>query len=245
MPEILLCEEHSQVYETWRERQQTGLTVTHIDFHCDMRGFLIDRRRGLISLLDSFASPGKDVDSGNYLGHAALEGIAPKVRWIHDVHGGRRYDAGTVKYTTDLSIRAKKLLGRIPQGAEAPIDFDVLTFDQWDGDISGHQLDIDWDGLASIDYDRSYARRVTEEFLAREFAVPETTFVAYSPGYSDPDRSLYEAFVERLADKFSADVKRLPPPNLRPGFPKPPQDLGLTERLKHRLAIALHGIGIY
>jgi len=39
---------------------------------------------------------------------------------------------------------------------------------------------------------------------------PELTFLVYSPGYSNPDRTLYDDFAKELAAKFKATVTRLP-----------------------------------
>lgn len=100
--------------------------------------------------------------------------------------------------------------------------------------------------IASIDYELSHIRALMDRFLnLRLSKIPKTTYLAYSPGYSHPDRSLYEEFIERLASKFSAEVVRLPEPKLRPGYPKPPQALTPTMRLKYQLVLKLHRFGIF
>ncbi len=98
MAELIVADEHLQIFDLWRERGERGLYLAHVDFHCDMRGLLVDRRRGTARLLDERDPRIRVVDSGNFLAHAAASGIVDSVRWIHDRHGGRRYDVGTVKY---------------------------------------------------------------------------------------------------------------------------------------------------
>ena len=98
MAEMVVCEEHSQVYEIWRDRGQRGLRLSHVDFHCDMRGLLIDRPRARAYLIDGVEPRVAVVDSGNFIAHAIMEGIVSSIRWVHDTHGGRRYDSPGVKY---------------------------------------------------------------------------------------------------------------------------------------------------
>ena len=43
MPTIFLADHHDQVYTFWKEHGMRGLSVAHVDSHCDMRGLLIDR----------------------------------------------------------------------------------------------------------------------------------------------------------------------------------------------------------
>lgn len=244
MPEIIVCDEHSQVYDVWRERSLRDLRVSHVDFHCDMSGLFIDRKRSRASFIDGTV-PGKSIPhSGNFLGHAIVEGIVSSLRWIHDPFGGRNYDTGTVKYETDLSTRLRRILRRHGTN-DVPIQFEELVFDDWKGPSAGEHLDIDWDGLASIEYDLDHIQRLTEGLLRRDFPIPDTTYLVYSPGYSHPDRDLYENFIERLADKLGADVVRLPLPKLRPGYPKPPQDVTGLARLKQEVVLRVHRAGIH
>ena len=243
MPEILVADEHSQVYDTWRERGERGLALSHIDFHCDMRGLLIDRRRGRAYRIDSGDPRVNVADSGNFIAHAIVEGVVTGIRWVHDAFGGRRYDTGTVKYESDLSALPHRLLHRLRGGAEVPLEFEELTFDTWDGPRPGEHLDIDWDGLASIDYELAHIRKLTQGFLERDYAcIPETTYLVYSPGYSHLDRSLFEDFLGRLAERFGAKVRRLPPP-------APIQEPGAVRRwaetAERRLVLAFHRLGIY
>ena len=242
MPEIYVGEEHSQVYDLWRERGWRGLRLSHIDFHCDMRGLLIDRRRGRAYLIDSQDARMSKADSGNFLAHAVMAGIVTSVRWVHDDFGGRRYDVGTVKYEGDLTAMPHRLVHRLERGAEVVIEYDDLSFASWDGVRRGEHLDIDWDGLASVDYDRERIARLTTALLARDFPAPETTYLVYSPGYSHPDRTLFDDFLTKLAAKFGADVRRLPPYT---GPPHRAEATGILEGIERRVVLALHRVGIY
>ena len=46
MRTVYVGDEHDQVLALWRRRGPFSLRVLHLDFHCDMRGLLIDRRAG-------------------------------------------------------------------------------------------------------------------------------------------------------------------------------------------------------
>ena len=112
MREILIAEEHDQVYQVWLERRVHNIAVAHIDFHCDMRGLMIDRLRGVAYMVSRYEAG--FVDDGNFLSHAIMNGIVSSIRWIHDPHGGRRHDFGcTVKYESDTTASAHGLLHRL------------------------------------------------------------------------------------------------------------------------------------
>ena len=246
MAEILVCEEHSQVYDAWVARKLSGLHLTHIDFHCDMRGLLLDRRRSRAYFIDGTDANVDIADSGNFIAHAIANGIVTSLRWVHDEHGGRKYDSGTVKYESDLSALPHRIRHKLRGNEDFPVNYEEMTFDQWDGAVDGDHLDIDWDGIASIDYELSHIRSLMDRFLDCNLSrIPETTYLAYSPGYSHPDRTVFEEFIERLASKFSADVVRLPQPKLRPGYPTPPQALSSAQSLKYQFVLKLHRLGIY
>ena len=212
LPEILIAEEHDQVYHVWIERSLHNIAIVHIDFHCDMRGLMIDRLHGRAYMTSDYEA--KFVDDGNFLSHAIMNGIVSSIRWVHDPHGGRRHDfGGTVKYESDTTALAHGLLHRMRGGHEVSIAFEELYFRDWDGVRPGEYLDIDWDAIASIEYQPSHIRKLMDDFLNKEFSViPETTFLVISPGYSYRDRKMFEEFAARLEEKFSAHIVRLPKP---------------------------------
>jgi len=41
MPKIYVADNHEQVYPIWQENEIKGAKLTHLDFHCDMRGINI------------------------------------------------------------------------------------------------------------------------------------------------------------------------------------------------------------
>lgn len=243
MPEILVAEEHVQVYEVWKERGLMGLALSHIDFHDDMRGLLIDRRRGRAWLIDRGDPRIRAADSGNFLAHAVVEGRVASVRWIHDGFGGRAHDIGTVKYESDLTALPHRLLHKLRGEADFPLRFEELLFERWRGPEPGEHLDIDWDGLASVDYDPARIERLTRLVLELPFpAIPEVTNLVYSPGYSHPDRGLMEEFLAALAGKLQAKVVRLPPP---PPLAEKAAPRRFAEAAEKRVVLALKRIGIH
>jgi len=225
LPEILIAEEHDQIYQVWLERGLHNIAVAHIDFHCDMRGLMIDRLRGVAYMASKYEA--RFVDDGNFLSHAIMNGIVSSIRWVHDYHGGRRHDFGdTVKYESDTTASAHGLLHLLRGGNEVSIAFEELYFCDWEGVRPGEYLDIDWDAIASVEYQPSYIRKLMDDFLNREFPViPETTFLVFSPDYSYPDRNMFAAFAGRLEKKFSAQIIRLPKPTKQPENWRPDRSL--------------------
>lgn len=224
MPEILIAEEHDQLYGLWVQRGDRNLAVTHVDFHCDMRGLMVDRTHGLAYWVSRHEA--SFVDPGNFLGHAVMKGIVTSVKWIHDPHGGRLYDdGGVVKYESDLLAPPRNWAHRLSKRDEADLDLEELYFEHWNNQLEQDEvLDIDWDAIASKEYEAPKIRHLTESFLARRFPViPQTTFLVFSPDYSAPDRDLFEDFAQRLADKFSAEIVRLPQPGCAPASKMPPR----------------------
>lgn len=240
MVEIIACEEHDQVYDIWRRQGPRRLKVTHVDFHCDMRGLFINRRKQIAYFIGATAA--RRVDPGNFLAHAIVEGTVGSVRWVHAAYGGRRYDLGTVKFETDLTAVPKQLRHALRPYDEIPIEFEEIVLEDWDNDLDGQHLDIDWDALAPIGTDTAYVRNAMTTFLARDFTgKPEAIYLVYSPCYSHPDRALFEDFLAALAAKFSAGIRRVPLPADYPGVT--PSDLEPT--LKARIVRGLHHVGIY
>lgn len=207
MKDLVIAEEHSQLYDLWLERGSRNLAVCHIDFHCDLRGLLVDRRRGEACFVGQHVPYIHLLDSGSYLSHAVMNGIVTKLRWVHDDFGGRKYDyLHCVKYETDLSALPYRIL---PRQRYVPLTFVEQTFSDWGGSQPGEHLDIDWDGIAFADYDEKQIRRLMAEILERDLD-PESIFVARSPGYCHPDQNLFEEFIAGLEKKFNVLAVRLP-----------------------------------
>lgn len=240
MTELIVAEEHSQLYELWRARGSSRLALCHVDFHCDMRGLLIDRRRGRArSVWQSDPSMNR-LDSGSFLAHAVMEGIVTSLRWVHDDFGGRRFDdLYCVKYESDFSALPFRLPGC---GGWVPLSFAEQTFAEWGGPRPGEQLCIDWDGIAYIDYQPRRIRRLMAEVLERE-CQPELVFVARSPDYCHRDPGLFAEFVAGLEKKFQTTAVRLPfqghPPLQRSAA------WSLYHRIEHGVLRQMRRLGIY
>jgi hypothetical protein len=223
---LFVAEEHSPLYDLWREGGRLNLSVCHVDFHCDMRGLLIDRRRGRARFVwqgDPFMNR---LDSGSFLAHAVMNGFVSQLRWVHDVFGGRKYDdLYCVKYETDFSALPYRVTGG---GRWVPLHFIEQTFADWDGPQPGEYLSLDWDALAFVGYEEHHIRRLMAEILDREFS-PEGVFVAHSPEYCHPEQALFDEFIMRLEQKFKTLAVRLPDQLL------PPQTCSRSWQIYHQL----------
>lgn len=211
---IFVIERHDQLLDIWRSQNATNLCVTHLDYHCDMRGLLIDRpAQRAYDIGDVRAG----VDQGNFLAHAILEGRIQRLRWVHDVPGGRRDDFKTVKYENDLS--AQFALWRLMRQRQAGVHFayEAMTFSEWSGLEAGEFLDIDWDVFACVEYPANTIEKRIESFLKRNFTyAPEHVSFCYSPEYSHPTRPQFEECIQRLAEMFQAKIQRFPTPSPEP-----------------------------
>jgi hypothetical protein len=219
MIDLIVAEEHSSLYDLWLQRGVRNLSVCHVDFHCDMRGLLIDRRLGRARYVwqrDPFM---KRLDSGSFLAHAVMKGIVTSLRWVHDNFGGRKYDdLYCVKYETDFTALPFRLLDRRNW---VPLTFAEQTFADWGGPRRGEYLSLDWDAIAFAGYDENRIHRLTAEILEREFQV-QNIFVSRSPEYCHPDQKLFDEFIMKLERKFRARAVRLPVtahPPLNPSLP--------------------------
>ena len=203
---IYVAEEHHRLYWHWKETGARDLRLCHVDFHCDMRGLIIDRPAQQATFYD--ARERGWVDQGNFLAHAVDEGIVTGIRWFHDPIGGRRYDHGTVRYESDLRVR----LSRRRLGPWRRLAFEEQSLGDWEGPASGEHLDLDWDALANTLYASEHAARLQEAFLQQAFAHrPEVVYFIYSFCSSVIDDDAFEGFLERLRQKLDAQVVRLSP----------------------------------
>jgi len=206
MPRIYVADNHEQVYPIWQEHKVKGALLTHLDFHCDMRGILIDRKNNR-----AFFTSHREttfVDRGNFLAHAIMSGMIKDICWVHGPKGGRAFDVGpVVSYETDYLARLHLFNHKRSGRNDVSIQFNECLLSDWSGMRQNEMLDLDWDAFASVEYDEVHRKELIEQFFEKDFTfIPELTTLIYSPGYSDPDRSLFEAFTEQLADRFGAEI---------------------------------------
>jgi hypothetical protein len=201
---IYTMERHHEVLFQWREDNATSLQVVHLDFHCDMRGMLVDRvAQRAHRIRDRF----HELDQGNFLAHAVLEHRIDRLRWVHDVPGGRADDIGTVKLESDLTALPHRLMLARRGDEGIPLAYDIVTSADWQGLRDGDVLDIDWDYFACTEYPvESIPARVDAFWNSIGDVVPELTYICYSPEYSHPSRQLFGDFVVQLADRFGSSV---------------------------------------
>ena len=246
---IYVAHWHDQILSLWQEQQATSLKVLHLDFHCDLRGLLIDRgNQRAYRIWDRFGEP----DPGNFLTHAVLNGQVDAIRWVHDEPGGRRHDIGTVKYETDLTALPHRLAIALGRRPGLPIRYQVIPYAKWNGLRDGEVLDIDWDFFASTEYPSDSIEQRAEAFLDRDFPIiPHESYVTYSPEYSHSSVALFRRFVESLAGRFQANIVELKPdPSLataaRPSKKYIPAPVfGLARRTYHATNRELRKRGIY
>jgi hypothetical protein len=206
VPVVFTCDEHSSVYHHLVAAGATGLSLTHLDAHCDLRGTLIDRESGRAWLRQK----PPPVSPSTYLSHAVAERIATDLEWVHDEIGGRENDLFTVRYTTDLG-RFGRRAAPPPDDPGVEIIYRESAFAAWRYHDEARVLDIDWDFFA--DFRKSAAREAREidELLDDKLTVtPQRVYVAYSSQYSRPGRAAYERFVARLARRISGRVESIP-----------------------------------
>ncbi|MEM1318305.1 MAG: hypothetical protein AAGF29_08575 [Pseudomonadota bacterium] len=214
MPQVILADHHDQVYTYWREHGARGLSVAHVDSHCDMRGLLIDRPKQRASFTSHREST--FVDRGNFMSHAIMEGMVTKLTWIHNAQSGRGYDHGpVVSYESDAMAPLYRYRHKRSGREDVALTYHECLFEDWKGLAQGEQLDLDWDALASVEFSNELQNQMIAGFLEIDLKhTPDVTFLIYSPGYSNPDRSLYEDFGKELASKFKAEIVRLPEQDL-------------------------------
>ncbi len=210
-----VIETHEQALSIWRDNNVRAARVLHLDFHCDLRGLLVNRKtQRAYDIWDRFP----DVDEGNFLKHALLEGILKGIRWVHDDPGGREYDVTSVLYETDLSARLHGVSLALRGRTGVPIQYEELSTGQWTDIEEDEILDVDWDYFACLEIPRESIGDRVAEFLSRDFShIPKQTIVCYSPGYSHPTRSEFRQFIVELASRFGAEIVE----SLTPAMTKP------------------------
>ena len=210
MTVIRTMERHHEALLLWRRQDVRGLRVAHLDFHCDMRGMLVNRaERRAHRIRDRFP----DLDQGNFLAHAVEEGRIDGIRWVHDEPGGRADDIGTVRFESDLSAIPHRIALARRKDPGHPLDYEVITAAGWTGLQEGELLDIDWDYFASLEYDPdTIEHRIGRFWESVGDVVPAEITICYSPEYSHDTRTRFAVFVDELADRYDAEVDHLPTP---------------------------------
>jgi hypothetical protein len=210
MSTLYVMERHDQLLHVWRELNLMNLSVAHLDFHCDMRGLLVDQGAGR-AYRTRDGSP--ELDEGNFITHAILEGRVGRIRWIHDVPGGRRDDVNGIKLTSDLTARWTWRRLKPRDEPSAPLIYEALTFSEWIDLEPGEFLDIDWDVFACKDYPAGDHQQRLEVFRQRKFShTPKYVALCYSSDYSHDTRDEFERFIVYLCNLFNSRIVRLPMP---------------------------------
>jgi hypothetical protein len=185
-----------------------------VDFHDDLRGLLVDRRRRRAYPIGAPARRFAAVDAGNFLAHAVLEGRIAELRWVHDIPGGRAWDMGIVRYETDLAAVPSRLRRALSAGAPAavPLVFEEELLDSWRGLRAGERLSIDWDCFASVLLDEPGIGQRVSSFLDRLGAVvPPDVYLAYSPDYSRPSLDAFRDLATELGRRFAQPLRWVSP----------------------------------
>lgn len=201
-PPLFVIENHDQLYHIWSQGNARSLRVCHLDFHCDLRGLLVDRAKQLAYRIPDIRS---GVDIGNFLTHAIVEGMVAGIDWIHGIPGGRACDVNTVKYTEDISSLPYNVATRLKLLSPIPLEYSVHDIDSWLGPAAGDFLDIDWDTFAEHEIQRAELDERVEVLFAKQLEVPLSGIsVCYSPGYSHDTQAEFERFVKRVEERFGA-----------------------------------------
>jgi len=202
---IYVAEHHEQLLDLWREQDARSLKLLHLDFHCDMRGLLVDRKAGRAFRVPDFIS--REAEEGNFLTHAVLEGRVKSICWIHDEPGGRRDDVCTIKYESDLTALPFRLFNIVAGREGISIGYNEVLYKEWTGLHDEEVLGIDWDFFAGSTYPADTIQRRVESFLNLEFqSVPQQVFVCYSPEYCHPSREQFRHFISALGRLFQAEI---------------------------------------
>lgn len=243
---IYALEHHDRLLTLWREQGLTGISLAHVDFHDDLRGLLIDRRKRTTYPIGALARGEAAPDAGNFLAHAVLEGRIDSIRWIHGPIGGRAWDMGIVRYETDLAALPHRLRQRLSRHPEQPLAFEELLTTDWTGPRPGERLSIDWDCFASNLLDPAGIEQRVSQFLERlGTRIPTDTYVAYSPEYSHPTLPAYKALLRQLAQRFEQQLEWLDPGLAEGRFHPAGVETAAPKNLWPRLILLLRRNGIY
>ncbi|MEM9940634.1 MAG: hypothetical protein AAF939_03515 [Planctomycetota bacterium] len=201
---LFVIENHHQLYDIWEDYEFRNISVTHLDFHCDMRGIMVDPKRQLGYRIPDVR---KGVDMGNFLAHAVFDGFVNEIKWIYDTPGGRKWDIHTIKHTSDFTSMPYKFLANT--GAIRPFEFpyqEVLMKD-WQGVGKGEFLDIDWDIFAALEIDQQELEERVDSFFQKTHHQDVVGIsICYSPHHIHSSQPQFQQFVDQVAALFNAEI---------------------------------------
>lgn len=202
---LYVIENHNQLYDIWKRENVKGLDVAHLDFHCDMRGIMVNRKKQIAYRVPDVR---KGVDMGNFLAHSILEGMVGSVKWIFDTPGGRKYDVHTIKYSTDVTSTQYNLFAKMGLIRSFPFQYEAVEFSKWRGAERTEFLDIDWDVFAALEIKADELTNRVERFFDKTHDKGLSGIsVCYSPSHSHPTRTEFESFVDRVAAMCDAEIE--------------------------------------
>jgi len=223
---IYVFDSHEQLYSIMKHWDYLGVQLLHLDYHDDIRESLIDIENKQHYMLEYKTKADVDilkryekitcvvagsVDEGNFLSYAAKEGRISALEWVHDNPGGRfTADPCTVLYRTDMT--EEDFSAYTGDRTDNRLDYEETRYGKWDGLKPGWQLSLDWDFFASTHLPKDGIDRRTQEFMESKLtAIPDVTYLCYSPNYSHSSREQFRRFAQKLAEKFDARIIPGPP----------------------------------
>lgn len=206
MTTVYVIDEHEQLLDIWRELNMRSIKLDHLDFHCDMRGMYVDRKKSQAAWV---GSEPHGLDEGNFISHAVMENRVDDVHWIHDEPGGRVYDLSGVIFESDYSYL-------IPWKRPRPETFRdgfmcrVTKLVDWKGPSANRWLDIDWDTFSCVEIPRhsieSRVQRFCKQLKERSEIAPQFITICLSAQYSHPMKDEFDAFVQNVAGVYDATI---------------------------------------
>jgi hypothetical protein len=201
MTNLYIAKEHHEFLPIWKAERKMGRSVLHLDFHDDLRGLLIDRKKGKAYRTGIFRTLQQPLDDGNFLAQAVISGAVQRIRWVRGSVGGRACDAGIVKYKEDIAALPHRLSHFLKRGKSFRLDFDEIIFKDWCHCDTGELLSMDWDFFASFNLNPEGIQKRFEQFLSRlRIHIPDEIYFCYSPRHVHPSSHAFMAAVESLSD---------------------------------------------
>lgn len=204
MTTLYVIKKHDELLRLWQSQGARGVRLLHVDFHDDLRGLLVDRRRGKAWRAGVFRKFADPPDEGNFLAYAVLDGLVQDIHWIRGQVGGRAYDSSIVLYESDWAAIPHRLAHVFRQEHEVPLTFQETVYEEWKGTTGNACLDIDWDFFASVELSPKGLSDRLEEFLVKiESAEPPEIYFCYSPSYVHPSRGEFQRMIEKLSERYA------------------------------------------